>query len=78
MAAVYHSYDHDGDRLLVRSLCHEPGTAESGGGGLMQRPTITEEPIQPDPLPDICRECGETCTKTERRLCLSEIDGRFC
>jgi len=66
----------------------EPGTiaewnpdnlpAESCRGGLMLRPTITEEPIQPDPLPDTCRECGESCSSMERRICLSELDGRFC
>ena len=25
--------------------------------------------------PDICRECGAKCTKTERRICLAELDG---
>lgn len=28
-------------------------------------------------LPDTCRECGSNCSPTERRICLSEIDGVF-
>lgn len=36
------------------------------------RTTITEEPIST--LPDECCECGCNCGKTERVLCLSEMN----
>lgn len=35
-------------------------------------------PAPEESIPDTCQECGGTCTKTERQLCLSELDGRFC
>lgn len=37
------------------------------------RTTITEEPISA--LPDECRECGCNCSKTERAICLAEMNG---
>jgi len=26
-------------------------------------------------LPDTCQDCGGNCSQTERRICLSELDG---
>lgn len=28
-----------------------------------------------DDVPDTCKECGAKCSRAERRICLSELDG---